>query len=85
LLVEVQKVRTITGNDVIKPKKPKQPSIREILGQQGEILAQQGNVLKEILTRLDKHDKRFDAIDTRLGKVETTLTTVIKLNNLKTA
>jgi hypothetical protein len=42
------------GNDVIKPKKPKAPTTKDML--------------KEILTRLDKHDKRFDAIETTLGQ-----------------
>jgi hypothetical protein len=78
LLVEVQKVETTIVNGTIKPKKPKQPSVREILGSVVEILKRHEEVLKEILVRLDKHDKRLDAI-------ETTLTTVIKLNNLKTA
>ncbi|MDR3257914.1 MAG: hypothetical protein LBT17_03890 [Mycoplasmataceae bacterium] len=43
------------------------------------------DALKPIVARLDKIETRLGTVETRLENVETTLTTVIKLNDLKTA
>jgi hypothetical protein len=54
LIVSLSTQQRIRSTQTLKPRKSKQPSIREILVQHGEILAQHGEVLKEILIRLDK-------------------------------